>query len=135
MDESVSEWLRAYLQGKVNAPHARAGSAQTVLPVGDEMRFRAWAHSNDVPFDPNAANPDYDMRGFYRAMATGDKGAQSAIDPIDGKLHYPDTYKFPSHPSFSAESKFAKPTAPRWDENDLLRDQFGRVIYDPRQAK
>ena len=94
------------------------------------MRFRSWARSNDVPFDPKRTLQDYDMRGFWQARQRKDPRAASAIDPHDKRLHYPDTWKTPYHETFSAESRWATPDAPRWRDDRYLVDKNGRVLFD-----
>lgn len=96
-----------------------------------EMAFRQWVAKNKIPFDPSN-KADYDMRGFYQAMMRGDKTAQSGINQNDGQLHFSDTYKTPYHESFSSESKFAAPGAPRWNELDQLAAPSGRIVFDER---
>lgn len=90
----------------------------TTLSPSDELGFRVWAERNSVPL-----SKDYDMRGFYK-----DPNAQSSVNPVDNKLHFPDTYKTPLHQSFSSESKYATPDAPSWDGNKLVKPD-GSVIF------
>jgi hypothetical protein len=85
-----------------------------------------------VPFDPNAPSSDYDMRGFFKALTSGDPRATSAIDPNDARMHYPDYWKTPSHQTFSGESQFATPSAPAWNQRDQLVGPGGRIIFDDR---
>ena len=101
--------------------------------LGDkEPMFRQWVAANKIPFDPNDPNPDYDMRGFWAALQSGDPRASSAVDPNDQKLHYPDYWKTPYHETFSNESKFALPNAPSWNKLDQLIAPNGQVIFDDR---
>jgi YD repeat-containing protein len=104
--------------------------------LGDrEPAFRQWVKDNKVPFDPDAKGPqDYDMRGFWKALQAGDEKAKSGIDPNDGKLHYPDYWKTPYHETFSNESQWATPDAPKWNDKDQLVDKTGKVIFDDRAA-
>lgn len=105
----------------------------TPLPPQMEMQFRQWVQRHGVPFDPNAPTTDYDMRGFWMALHQGDPRAQSAVDPNDGRLHYPDFWKTPYHATFSNESQWADPDkAPRWNEQDQLVMPDGTVVYDDR---
>jgi hypothetical protein len=60
---------------------------------------------------------DYDMHGFSRAyLESGPLGLGGKPDPNDGnRIHYPDTWKLPNHPSFSNESQYAVgPGFPEW---------------------
>src|SRR6202035_445501 len=101
----------------------------TPLPAPQEQAFRQWAQANRVPFDVNAGVTDYDMRGFWLALQQGDPKAQSAVNPNDKQIHFPDYWKTPFHQTFSAESKWATPDAPKWNERDQLIDNSGKVIF------
>jgi len=108
----------------------------TPLAPPQEAQFRQWLQVNKVPFDPNAAVTDYDMRGFYAALQSGDPKARSAIDPNDQKLHYPDYWKTPYHATFSAESQWADSAkAPKWNDKDQLVGADGTVLFDDRAQK
>lgn len=121
-----------------NKNYVKPGAAnfQTALTPDGEQAFRKWVTSNKVPFDPDQKGPqDYDMRGFYAALQSGDPDAKSATDRNDGKLHYPDKWKTPYHETFSAESQWATPDAPKWNDKDQLVAKDGRVLFDDRQEK
>lgn len=107
----------------------------TQLKPAEERQFSQWAYVNGVPFDFNAPVTDYDMRGFYRALQAGDPRATSAVDPNDGKMHYPDYWKTPYHQTFSNESQWATKDAPRWTEDDKLVDAQGNVVFDDRAPR
>lgn len=113
------------------APGAHTYNTQLALP--DELQFRQWLAQNNVPFDPNAPVSDYDMRGFWQGMQNGKPQAASAIDPNDGRLHYPDYWKTPYHETFSGESQWATPVAPLWNDQDQLVAPSGRILFDDRQ--
>src|SRR5476649_2615598 len=88
----------------------------TPLPPMDEARFRYWVRRNEVPFDPQAGVTDYDMRGYWKGLQTGDPNARpTQIDPNDQRPHYPDYYKTPTHEKFSDQSQWATPLAPHWE--------------------
>jgi hypothetical protein len=72
------------------------------------------------------------MRGFYQGLQQQNPKAQSAIDPNDSRLHYPDYWKTPVHESFSNESQWATPNAPGWNASDQLVSPGGRVQFDDR---
>ena len=111
-------------------------SYNTELAPHEELAFRQWVAANNVPFDPNAPISDYDMRGFYKALTSGDEKAKSAIDPNDDRIHYPDYWKTPYHESFSNESQWADPKkAPSWNDKDQLVMPDGTVVYDDRAPK
>jgi hypothetical protein len=104
--------------------------AMTELSPEQEKAFMDWVQSNKVPFNPKDQYPDYDMRGFYQALQSGDPRAVSAVNPNDQRLHYPDYWKTPYHESFSSESQWAKEGAPSWQE-DKLTMPTGEVVFDP----
>lgn len=104
----------------------------TQLQQAEEFAFRDWLQKNKVPFDPEAKTTDYDMRGFFKALQGGDPAARSAVNEYDGRLHYPDKWKTPYHESFSNESQWAGPNAPRWGDGDILSNASGRVISRPK---
>jgi hypothetical protein len=115
------------------AGRAPAASLNTPLSPLNEMAYRQWVQDNKVPTDPNATAPqDYDMRGFYQGLQQGNPKAQSAIDPNDSRLHYPDFWKTPLHQTFSNESQWAPATAPQWTENDQLAKPNGQVVFDDK---
>lgn len=84
----------------------------SVLSPMDEKNYRLWALVNNVPM-----SNDYNMRGFYQSLSL--PGAvNSGVNPNDGQMHYPDTFKLPNHPSFSTESGYYNPSTmpntPTW---------------------
>jgi hypothetical protein len=110
-------------------------SYNTPLSPLDEFAYRQWVQQNNVPTNPLSTAPqDYDMRGFYQGLQQGNPRAQSAIDPNDGRMHFNDFWKTPSHPKFSNESQWAEPSAPQWADNPFnqLITQGGRVLADDR---
>lgn len=115
-----------------NAMYARPGPYQTFLPPDQEAQFRQWVAANNVPFRPEIADQDYDMRGFWKALQAGDPRAASAINPNDQALHFPDVWKTPAHQSFSRESQYALPDAPMWIDEARLAAPSGRIIFDER---
>jgi hypothetical protein len=116
------------LAGRQPAP-----SYNTPLSPLDEFAYRQWAQQNQVPTDPNSTAPqDYDMRGFYQGLQQGNPRAQSAIDPNDSRLHFPDFWKTPMHQTFSNESQWAPSTAPQWTPTDQLAQPNGQVVFDDK---
>ena len=98
----------------------------TRLPPAQEQAFQNWAKANQVPL-----TSDYDMRGFF---ASGMKGG--GINPVDGRWHWPDTWKTPLHKSFSNESIYFNPkmkdSGPKWTKTDkgwVLKDASGKVYF------
>ena len=115
-----------------NSAYAKkADSYQTKLSPKEESEFKGWVKANKVPFDPSS-KADYDMRGFWKGLKNGDSRAQTGINPNDKKLHFSDYYKTPYHESFSAESQWATPDAPVWNEKDQLVLPDGSVVFDER---
>lgn len=117
-DEGPRRYAEAF---KRNRSVARPGPYATELGPDDERSFREWVKTNAVPFDPDAAVQDYDMRGFWKEKR-----------PTSWRRgeHFPDTYKTPYDTTFSAESRYARPDAPRW-QGDRLIDRFGRTAFEP----
>lgn len=105
----------------------------TQLPLMDEFQFRNWAASNNVPFNPDQPVSDYDMRGFYQASQQQQPGVTTAVNPNDGLLHFTDRFKTPQHASFSNESQWAGPNAPRWINDSQLASPGGRILFDERK--
>lgn len=104
----------------------------TTLPSADEQTFRQWVTANKVPFDPESKTADYDMRGYWKDVASRGTDARKK-NPNDNKMHFPDTYKTPYHKSFSSESHHADPSkAPRWNNKDQLVTPDGKVVFDER---
>lgn len=108
------------------------GVYNTPLQFNQETQFRKWVGQERVPFDPNAASSDYDMRGFWQSLQAGDPRATRAIDPNDNRLHYPDYWKTPTHETFSNQSQWATPDAPMWTPDDRLVDKKGQVLFDDK---
>jgi hypothetical protein len=106
-------------------------------PLGQlhEMAFRQWLTQNQVPFNPSAGTTDYDMRGFYQALQQGNPVAQTAVNPNDQQMHYPDFWKTPLHQSFSSESQWARPGAPQWINDSQLAAPNGKVVFDERAPR
>jgi hypothetical protein len=111
----------------------------TPLSPREEEQFRQDLYSGNLfpGLDPQEMlHPmaDYDYRGYWKALTSGDPRAASSINEVDGRMHYPDTWKTPFHDSFSAESQYANPdTAPNWNDKDQLIDpKTGKVIFAER---
>lgn len=115
-----------------NAAWVRPGqhTYNTPLQPAEETAFRGWLQQNNVPFNPERGVTDYDMRGFYRALQTGDPQARPELNQNDQRLHYPDTWKTPYHQTFSQGSQWATPDAPRWLPDGKLVDIYNNVLFD-----
>lgn len=121
---------------KRNLQWAKQGEYQTKLTPEQEKQFLSWVTQNRVPFDPKQSLQDYDMRGFWLALQNKDPRAATAVNPNDKRMHFPDVWKTPYHESFSAESMYALPSAPKWDKSGgSLVDSSGQVIFQERKAK
>ena len=94
----------------------------------EEEDFLKWVDKRKIPFDPNDPFPDYDLRGFYKAMLSGDEKATSGINPKDNKMHFSDYWKTPYHESFSNESQWATKDAPAWINNKLVDIKTGKIL-------
>lgn len=112
-----------------NAQFAKPGPYQTQLSPAETAKFNTWVVANKVNFDPNEQNADYDMRGYWKDIASkGDN--QTAVNSVDGQIHFPDTYKTPYGASFSAESKYATPDNPfKWSGENLVDQRSGQTVY------
>lgn len=109
-------------------PNAKPGPYTTSLPPDQEHGFQSWVKQNKVPWQ-DTHDADYDMRGYYKALQSGDATAKQKLSGFDGKMHFPDTYKTPYHKTFSNESMYATPDAPHWDGERLI-DKGGKIVAD-----
>ena len=63
-------------------------------------------------------NRNNKVRGFYLGGLLGDPLAQTEVNQSDMQIHFPDKWKFPSHPTFSQESIYSNSKQdPYWMEN------------------
>jgi len=107
------------------SPYAKPGPYATKLSPQEERQFTQWVQQNKIPWK-DSPTADYDMRGYWRAMLAGDPNAKQAAN-----RHFPDTYKTPYHKTFSNESRYAMPDAPKWVESATdwkLVDKNGKVV-------
>jgi hypothetical protein len=102
---------------------------KTPLNPNEEREFHQWVGVSKAPFR-DAPDDDYDMRGYWKALRSGDPRATTAAAP-DGTTHYPDTWKTPMHRTFSDESIYAQPGAPSW-HGDVLVSPKGDIVSDER---
>lgn len=108
-----------------------AGGYLTKLSPADEQKFQTWARDNKAPVD-SSPTTDYDMRGFWQGLQTGDPHAKTAVNPNDHQLHFSDYWKTPYHKSFSADSQWATDGAPKWNDKDQLVSPGGQIVFDER---
>lgn len=114
-----------------NKQWAKSGPYKTVLTPAEERQFQQWVRTNRVPWR-DTPDSDYDMRGFWKAVKE-DKASESR-NKWDGRMHFPDTWKTPYDATFSRQSMYAKPNAPRWDGDKLYTDS-GQLIADETPKK
>src|SRR6516164_2469915 len=86
--------------------YARPGPYSTPLSGDEESKFQGWIKDNNVPFEDDGPKSNYDMRGYWKDIASKGK-SETSINPNDNQMHFPDTYKTPYHKTFSNESKYA----------------------------
>lgn len=101
------------------SPYAKPGPYTTTLSPSQEVEFQRWKAINA----PNDSGQDYDLRGAFLAN-TGRAG----------NGHMTDQFKMPNHHSFSNESQYATPDAPRWNQKGQLVDKYGNVVFDERNG-
>lgn len=109
---------------KLNRQWAKPGPYVTHLSPEDESEFMAWAKKNPQAVEGELGpTPDYDIRGYWKAMKAGDP---LAVQSAKNK-HFPDKWKTPYSGVFSKESKYALPNAPHWEGNKLVTAD-GRLV-------
>lgn len=137
-DEGPQYYGLAYAR---NRPMAKPGPYFTKLTPQEETQFRQWLKTTGNPskFDPDAKIADYDMRGYWKEVASKGKNL-SGINTSDMRLHFPDTYKTPYDTTFSGESRYALPNLPtKWVDSGipgkerLINTKTGEVLYQKKQ--
>lgn len=93
---------------------AKPGPYVSRLTPEEEQKFRNWVVQNRIPWQ-DIPKSDYDMRGYWKAMISGDPNARTSVNQTDQKPHYPDTWKTPYHKTFSRESVYSLPSAGQWE--------------------
>lgn len=113
--------------GIPSAPRPPGPAFQTRLSPQEETQFQDWVRMNKIPWQDTPV-ADYDMRGFWRGMMQG------RVERNPETMHFPDVYKTPFHQTFSNESQYAYPGAPRWEQAGerwrLISPATGRVIKE-----
>jgi hypothetical protein len=127
-------------KGKQPSQYAKPGPYVTALTPDEEQKFQQWVKKNSVPFEDDLSpTSTYDMRGYWKAMTSGDDRAKQSLNQSDQKMHFPDIWKTPYHDTFSNESIYATPDAPKWKGNDKsgwdLVDKSGKVVFSEKQQK
>jgi hypothetical protein len=117
-----------------NAQYSTKTPYATALSPDNELLFQNWVKTTGAPYDPGSKS-DYDMRGYWNALTSMDPRASTAINPNDGQMHFPDTWKTPYHQSFSNESQYATPNAPQWLNGSQLGFPNGQLMFDEKQGR
>lgn len=115
-----------------NKAWAKPGPYLTHLSPDDEAKFINWMKDNPGVVDQNEVNDPkagYDVRGWWLAGEHGDPQAKRVRNAWDGKMHSSDKWKTPYNGTFSNESMYATPDAPRW-HGDQLVTKDGRLVTD-----
>jgi len=88
-------------------------SFNTPLSEENEIRFQNWLNQNIKKYNIDLSKDleTYDLRGFWINGGYSDEAFRQR------KGHAPDTYKKPSHPTFSNESIYSNKDMPggTWD--------------------
>jgi hypothetical protein len=123
-----------------NKGWSKPGPYSTKLSPQEETEFRKWVAANPQQglgpapnFDP-LPMADYDVRGHFHAGKIGDPAASLTPNKWDGKIHGNDKFKTPYDGSFSRESMYALPNAPRW-VGDRLMTHDGKLVTDETPRK
>lgn len=119
---SDSAWNDYEANFKYNSPYATPGPYVTKLNPAEDGAFNKWVKTNRIAWQ-DAPNADYDMRGFWKAMISGNPNAREAWNAESKSWHFPDTWKTPYDATFSRESMYAKPSAPYWEGNNLIEER------------
>ena len=103
----------------------------TRLNNRDEKDFQQWyfnvALANNLDANPNDPRHNYDYRGYWKNATPEERlAAQQA------GWHGTDTYKWPSHETFSVESKFYNPRTMEgvghWEGKDFKPGSYNRLM-------
>src|SRR4029077_7476097 len=110
----------------VASPFGKPGSNLTELTPEEKQDFLVWSQAitqkyPKLRYDPSPT-ADYDLAGFYKAMLA--RNPKARVSP---EGHLPDIWKTKYHRSFSNESMYALPGAPRWKGNQLVTPE-GKVV-------
>ena len=140
LQQHADSMFQQLLSGNVAGPAPQVfaqgtlGMYRTNLTPEQEQQFQSWVAQNNIPFEDDGPRSTYDMRGFWSAMQSGDPRAQQSLNPFDNRMHFPDIWKTPYHPTVSNESMYAPANAPHWAGDDAtgwrLVDDSGRVVFD-----
>lgn len=98
-------------------------NGQSPMTPEDEANFKLWSLINDVP-----QSNDYNMRGFYQSLQVPNAKGGS-INPNDGMMHYPDTFKLPNHETFSTDSGYYDPSTMK-DTPSWVGGKIGNTDYE-----
>ena len=95
--------------GEINS-FKKGGKAKDLKAYKDFIKYI-------VDTDRNGGH--YDYEGFWNDQEARDKWVNEE-DANPGKAHFPDTYKLPTHPTFSTDSKYSNATTEggSWSEDE-----------------
>ena len=86
--------------------------AEKALPK-DIKGFRQWygvlSSLLNLDPDPNPIKHSYNYQEYYKNNAKG-REVENIKEMLKGSQHFPDTYKLPTHPTFSNESIYSDET-------------------------
>lgn len=119
-------------------PSGKTSPHMTILTPQDEAKFRQWAQHDVKNIQPDDPKATYDMRGYWKALQTGDPRARPVIDST-GKASFPTKWRTPDykepevnipldeyqngefHPTAKPAKREVVPDNGMWfDTNDLL---------------
>lgn len=128
-EDPIANW-----DEKFTGQPPRGSDFYTHLRRGQEEGFQNWynayAKINGLDTNPNDPRHAYDYRGFYRSL--NDWQRQSYLDSPG--VHLPDTYKWPTHPTFSQESKYYNPRTMEdvgtWDGGNFKEGEYNRAMQN-----
>lgn len=110
---------------------------QTQLTPEEEAQFQQYiADKSDKQDIGRDDAPDYDMRGWWKAMKAGDPKAEMQIvtDKHGTLKHRSDWWKTPYHESFSADSQWAGKKAPKWKGDQLVAPD-GKILFGGKEEE
>lgn len=128
-EDPVENW--DVVQRKTTQPPKKSGY-YTHLRDSQEKEFQKWygvyAKINGIDPNPNDPRHAYDYRGLYKSLVDWQRNAYLENPGV----HLPDTYKWPTHETFSVESKYYKPRRMKdvghWEGENFIEGQYNRDI-------
>ena len=83
--------------------------------------------------DPDPLKHSYDYKGYYKENAKG-REQKNIVEMLLGTQHCPDTYKLPTHPTFSDESIYSNETTKggHWNGERFQPSKFNFFMNEKR---